>query len=60
MPLQKSGKSCGVRDVTRLPSITTGSSTKVIPALIISSLIAIKHVAVLPFNTFAETSNEPA
>ena len=47
---QKGVRSAGVREVIRLPEITTGSSTHSAPAFTTSSLIAMKDVARAPLS----------
>src|ERR1700735_2195119 len=48
--LQNAGKSSGLRLVTRFVSTTTSASIQCAPALITSSLIAKKLVALRPFS----------
>ena len=60
IPLQNSPKSSGVREETRFSSITTGASSQFVPAFIMSSFMAEKLVAFLPFNIFAEIGTQPA
>src|SRR5713101_5714951 len=57
---QKAGMSSGLREVMRLPSTTTSSSTHWAPALTISSLMEKKEVAFLPLRIPALASIHPA
>src|SRR3990172_5430097 len=56
----KAGRSSGIRDVTKFPSLTTSAFIYSAPAFTMSSLIALTQVTFLPLSIPAETNTHPA